>query len=125
MFDLQFLQRIPYICMQSNSLQTCTQAVITHELSSMVHCTHKWKSLVYKSVLLVVPLDQCRHSKCVCVYYQGLQMFGEDTLRATDWMAIEQAEQEAQADRMVLLSDVWLDKPSTLDHLHTVFAGES
>ncbi len=51
-------------------------------------------------------------------------MFGEDTLKATDWMAIEQAEQEAQADRMVVLSDVWLDKPSTLDYLHTVFAGE-
>jgi hypothetical protein len=51
-------------------------------------------------------------------------MFGEDTLKATDWLAIEQAEQEAQADRMVVLSDVWLDKPNTLDHLHTVFAGE-
>ena len=54
---------------------------------------------------------------------QGLQMFGEDDLKATDWMAMEQAEQQAQADRMVVLSDVWLDEPNTFDHLHTVFAG--
>ncbi len=55
---------------------------------------------------------------------QGLQFFGEDSLKATDWMAIEQAEQDAQADRMVVLADVWLDKPDTLDNLHTVFSGE-
>lgn len=54
---------------------------------------------------------------------QGLQLFGEDNLKASDWMAIEQAEQDAQADRMVVLSDVWLDKPEVLDQLHTVFSG--
>ena len=26
-------------------------------------------------------------------------------------------------DRVVLLSDVWLDRPDILDRLHTVFAG--
>ena len=57
------------------------------------------------------------------VVEQGLQMFGEDDLKATEWMAMEQAEQQAQADRMVVLSDVWLDDPNTLDYLHTVFAG--
>ena len=50
-------------------------------------------------------------------------MFGEDDLKATDWMAMEQAEQQAEADRMVVLSDVWLDEPNTFDYLHTVFAG--
>ena len=109
--------------MQLNSLQTSIQAVITHELSSTVHCTHKLKLLLYRCVLVAVQILRLA-SKCVCVYYQGLQMFGEDTLKASDWMAIEQAEQEAQTDRMVVLSDMWLDKPSTLDHLHTVFAGE-
>lgn len=57
------------------------------------------------------------------VVVQGLQLFGEDNLKASDWMAIEQAEQDAQADRMVVLSDVWLDKPEVLDQLHTVFSG--
>ena len=54
---------------------------------------------------------------------QGLQLFGEDNLKASDWMAMEEAEQAAQADRMVVLSDVWLDKPEVLDQLHTVFSG--
>lgn len=52
-------------------------------------------------------------------------MFGEDDLKATDWLSIEQAEQDAEADRMVVLADVWLDKPETLDNLHTVFAGDA
>ena len=38
-------------------------------------------------------------------------------------MAVEQAEQDAQQDRMVVIADVWLNKPDTLDRLHTVFAG--
>ena len=38
-------------------------------------------------------------------------------------MAIQQAEQDAEADRLVVLSDVWLDKPDILDSLHTIFAG--
>ena len=41
----------------------------------------------------------------------------------SDWYAVEQAEQEAQQDRLVVLADIWLDKPDTLDRLHTVFAG--
>ena len=56
-------------------------------------------------------------------YAQGLQLFGDEQLKASDWMAIQQAEQDAQADRMVVLSDVWLDKPDVLDSLHTIFAG--
>lgn len=55
--------------------------------------------------------------------FQGLQLFGDEQLKASDWMAIQQAEKEAQADRMVILADVWLDKPAVLDSLHTVFAG--
>lgn len=54
---------------------------------------------------------------------KGLQLFGDEQLRASDWMAIQQAEQDAEADRMVVLSDVWLDKPDILDSLHTIFAG--
>ena len=50
-------------------------------------------------------------------------MFGEDKLKASDWLTIQQAEQDPQADRMVVLSDVWLDKPEVLDSLHTIFAG--
>lgn len=50
-------------------------------------------------------------------------MFGDDNLKASDWMAVEEAEQDAQADRLVVLSDVWLDKPEVLDQLHTVFSG--
>ena len=41
----------------------------------------------------------------------------------SDWYAVEQAEQDAQQDRLVVLADIWLDKPDTLDRLHTVFAG--
>ena len=52
-------------------------------------------------------------------------MFGDEPLKATDWMGIQQAAQDAQADRMVVLSDVWLDKPDVLDSLHTIFAGAS
>ena len=54
---------------------------------------------------------------------QGLQLFGEENMTQSDWVAVERAEQEAQHDRMVVLADVWLDKPQTLDSLHTVFAG--
>lgn len=54
---------------------------------------------------------------------QGLQLFGEEQMTSSDYMAVEQAEQDAQQDRMVVLADVWLDKPDTLDRLHTVFAG--
>ena len=63
----------------------------------------------------------CSHVEhCVA---KGLQMFGEDKLKASDWLAIQQAEQDAQVDRMVVLSDVWLDKPEVVDSLHTIFAG--
>ena len=50
-------------------------------------------------------------------------MFGDDNLKASDWMAVEEAEHDAQADRLVVLSDVWLDKPEVLDQLHVVFSG--
>ncbi|KAL0045501.1 hypothetical protein WJX82_008463 [Trebouxia sp. C0006] len=76
---------------------------------------------IFKAMALGMPPVESREDSLAAT--KGLQMFGEDTLKASDWMAIEQAEQEAQTDRMVVLSDVWLDKPSTLDHLHTVFAG--
>ena len=51
-------------------------------------------------------------------------MFGEENLKATDWVTIEKEEQNSEADRIVVLADVWLDKPDTLDNLHTVFSGE-
>lgn len=54
---------------------------------------------------------------------QGLQLFGEEQMTESDWYAVEQAEQDAQQDRLVVLADIWLDKPDTLDRLHTVFAG--
>lgn len=50
-------------------------------------------------------------------------MFGNNNLKASDWMAVEEAEQAAQANRLVVLSDVWLDKPEVLDQLHMVFSG--
>ena len=56
-------------------------------------------------------------------HQQGLQLFGDEQLKASDWMAIQQAEQVSQADRLVVLSDVWLDKPDVLDSLHTIFTG--
>ena len=72
------------------------------------------------------PGSQCKFTPWACgVGVQGLQMFGEDKLKASDWLFIQQAEQDAQADRMVVLSDVWLDKPEVLDSLHTVFAGSA
>ncbi len=35
-----------------------------------------------------------------------------------------QWESENEEDSVVVLSDVWLDKPETLDRLRTLFAGD-
>lgn len=51
---------------------------------------------------------------------QGLDFFGgvvPDERQLLGWEA-RHAE-----DRIVLLSDVWLDRPDILDRLHTVFGG--
>lgn len=51
---------------------------------------------------------------------QGLDLFGgapPEERALLDW------EERHAGDRIVLLSDVWLDRPDILDRLHTVFAG--
>ncbi|KAL3133858.1 hypothetical protein ABBQ32_008325 [Trebouxia sp. C0010 RCD-2024] len=72
------------------------------------------------SALGMPPVESQEDSRAAT---KGLQMFGNNNLKASDWMAVEEAEQAAQANRLVVLSDVWLDKPEVLDQLHMVFSG--
>ncbi|KAL3143406.1 hypothetical protein ABBQ38_002229 [Trebouxia sp. C0009 RCD-2024] len=76
---------------------------------------------IFRAAALGMPPVESREDSRAAT--KGLQMFGNDNLKASDWMAVEEAEQAAQADRLVVLSDVWLDKPEVLDQLHIVFSG--
>lgn len=55
-----------------------------------------------------------------CCRLQGLDFFGGTV---PDERALLSWEAAHASDRIVLLSDVWLDHPEILDRLHTVFAG--
>lgn len=54
---------------------------------------------------------------------QGLDFFGGAPLKADEVLRAAQWEADNEEDSVVVLADVWLDKPETLDRLRTVFAG--
>ena len=54
---------------------------------------------------------------------QGVDFFGGVDPRGEEAEAAAAWEAEREADRLVVLSDVWLDRPATLAALHTIFSG--
>lgn len=54
---------------------------------------------------------------------KGLDFFGGAPLKADEVLRAAQWEADNEEDSVVVLADVWLDKPETLDRLRTVFAG--
>jgi hypothetical protein len=54
---------------------------------------------------------------------QGLDFFGGQRLSPEEALPAAEALAEDENDRIVFLSDVWLDKPDTLDRLKLVFEG--
>lgn len=56
---------------------------------------------------------------------QNLDFFGGSTPSEDEQLAAAAALAEDEADRIVVLSDLWLDKPATLDRLRVVLEGAS
>ena len=54
---------------------------------------------------------------------QGVSFFGGSDLRQSQVEDLANAELLAGNDRMVVLSDVWLDIPEVVDQLQTLFTG--
>ncbi len=54
---------------------------------------------------------------------QGVSFFGGSDLRQSQVEELANAELLAGNDRMVVLSDVWLDSPEVMDQLQTLFTG--
>jgi hypothetical protein len=53
-----------------------------------------------------------------------LNFFGAPELTAEEVAAGKLAEGDGAEDRLVFLSDVWLDRPETFEQLSMVFGGE-
>jgi hypothetical protein len=53
-----------------------------------------------------------------------LNFFGAPELSAEEEAAAEMAELDGGEERIVFLSDVWLDRPDTFERLGTIFSGE-
>ena len=58
-------------------------------------------------------------------YLQGMDMFGGNAPAPDDVSAVAAWEAEHCDDRIVVLADVWLDRPDTFDKLHAVLSGGS
>lgn len=56
---------------------------------------------------------------------QGLDFFGGKRPSADEAVQFAAHVAAAEDDRIIFLSDVWLDKPATHDRLRAVFDGES
>ena len=54
---------------------------------------------------------------------QGVSFFGGSDLRQSQVEELASAELLAGNDRMVVLSDVWLDSPEVMDQLQTLLTG--
>lgn len=54
---------------------------------------------------------------------QGLDFFGGPPLKADAALRAAEWEDGHREDRVVVLSDVWLDRPETLDKLRLLLAG--
>ena len=54
---------------------------------------------------------------------QGLDFFGGVPVRTEDLGPVLEWEAGREEDRVVVLSDLWLDRPETLDRLETVLDG--
>lgn len=54
---------------------------------------------------------------------QKINFFGGPMLGPEDQARLELAELDAQEDRIVFLSNVWLDRPGTFESLHTLLSG--
>lgn len=63
--------------------------------------------------------DGARKKHCV----QGLDFFGGMPVAHEDLGATLEWEAQREEDRIVVLSDLWLDRPETLDRLHVVMSG--
>ncbi|KAK9814165.1 hypothetical protein WJX72_001491 [[Myrmecia] bisecta] len=50
-------------------------------------------------------------------FFGGQALRGEELVKALDW------EMAHENDRIIIMSDVWLDKPETLDSLHLLLTG--
>ena len=53
-----------------------------------------------------------------------MDLFGGNAPGADDLAAVVRWEEEHSHDRIVVLSDVWLDRPDTFDKLHAVLSGK-
>ena len=51
-------------------------------------------------------------------------MFGGIAPAGDELPAVLRWEEQHCHDRLVILSDVWLDRPETLDKLHAILSGE-
>ena len=54
---------------------------------------------------------------------QGLRFFGGADLDADDFMRAMNWESDHPEDRVVIVSDIWLDQPLHLAHLRSILAG--
>lgn len=71
-----------------------------------------------------VGFPSCEPRGALPVTAARLNFFGAPELTAEEQLAAETAELEAGEDRIVFLSDVWLDRQETFEHLGTIFAGQ-
>lgn len=75
---------------------------------------------VFEVEALGFPPPETREESCTAM--QGLNMFGGNAQKGTAFDAAYEAEQE-DGSRLVMLSDIWLDKDETFEKLVTVFEG--
>ena len=55
---------------------------------------------------------------------QGLDFFGGDPVGTEDLATTMEWEGMREDDRIVVMSDIWLDKPDTLDRIEVVLEGK-
>lgn len=77
---------------------------------------------VFRVVALGFP--QCENRSELPATAQKLNFFGAPMLSTEDQARLELAELDAEDDRIVFLSNVWLDRPGTFELLHTLMSGE-
>lgn len=77
---------------------------------------------VFRAVALGFP--QCENRSELPATAQKLNFFGAPMLSPEDQARLELAELDASDNRIVFLSNVWLDRPGTFDLLHTLMSGE-
>ena len=70
-----------------------------------------------------LPSTFFRYSDTSLLAKQEVDFFGGKPPSPDEAIELEEVVRAAEDDRIIFLSDVWLDKPATLEHLRVIFEG--